>query len=211
MKLSMLELLATQLVAHLDCTQDMACQQILRLLTETGQPLTPTHLASRLRMSQEQVVAHLTCVPDTEFDEEGHIVGWGITLVPTQHQFWVQGHALFTWCAFDAVLFPPLLTLYAQVRSVCAASGQPVRFRVGPEGIEELAPTTAVVSLILPARRIDCERGTFCQQSLFFQSEEAASLWMTLHPDAVLLSVEEAATLGQLTASLWPQEPLAQA
>ncbi|GLV55937.1 hypothetical protein KDH_27810 [Dictyobacter sp. S3.2.2.5] len=42
----------------------------------------------------------------------------------------------------------------------------------------------------------------FCEQSLFFQSEEAASPWMALHPDAVLLSVEEAARLGYMVANL---------
>ncbi len=201
-----IDLLATQLAAHLDCTQDRACQQILRLLAETGQPLALKPLANRLQMSQEQMVAHLTRLPDTEFNEEGQIVGWGITLVPTQHQFWVKGHALFTWCAFDTVLFPSLLALQARVQSTRAASGQPIRFRAGPKGIEDLTPTTAVLSLILPAERIDCVRGTFCQQSQFFQSEMAAASWMALHPEAVLLSVEEAATLGQFTASLWPRK-----
>ncbi|MBO0796704.1 MAG: alkylmercury lyase [Ktedonobacteraceae bacterium] len=206
MKQPSLELLATQMVTHLDCTQDVACQQILRVLAETGQPLAPTHLAHRLQMSQEQVVAYLTHLPDTEFDPQGNIVGWGMTLVPTQHQFWVKERALFTWCAFDTVLFPPLLALEAEVHSECAVSGQPIRFRAGPEGIEELIPMTSVLSLILPATRCDCVRRTFCQQSLFFQSKEAASLWMALHPETVLLSVEEAAALGHLTASLWPPE-----
>lgn len=202
MNRSSLDRLATRLVAHLDCTQDRICLQILHLLAETGQPLSPTHLARRLHMSHEQVTAHLTLVPDTEFDKEGNIVGWGITLIPTQHQVVLAGRMLFTWCAFDTVLFPPLLGLCVQVQSVCAASGLPIRFRAKPEGIEGLTPTTAVLSLILPAARCDCVRGTFCQQSLFFQSEEAASLWMALHPEAVLLSVEKAATLGQLTTRL---------
>lgn len=208
MNQSTLELLATQLAAHLDCTQERACQQILRLLTQTGQPLAPMTLARRLHMSQEQVTAHLARLPDTEFDQEGTIVGWGITLVPTQHQFQVEKHALFTWCAFDTMLFPPLLALCAQVRSVCAASGQSIRFRSRPEGIEELTPTTAVMSLIPPAGRCECVRETFCQQSQFFQSEKAAAPWMALHPEAVLLSVEEAATLGQLTAMSGLHEPL---
>jgi alkylmercury lyase len=203
MNQSALSLLATQLAAHLDCTQDRACQQILRLLAETGQPIALKPLAKRLHMSQEQVAAHLTELPDTEFDKEGYIVGWGITLVPTQHQFLVKRHALFTWCAFDTVLFPPLLTLKAQVQSACAASGQPISFRSGPAGITELTPATSILSLILPAGRCDCVRGTFCQQSLFFQSEEIASAWLASHPEALLLSVEEAATVGQTVARKW--------
>ncbi len=206
MKQCSLDLLATQLAAHLDCTQDVACRQIMQALAEMGQPLAPVHLARRLQMSQEDLAAHLARVPDTEFDTQGHIVGWGITLVPTRHQFVLSEHTLFTWCAFDTVLFPPLLALEAHVQSRCSATGQPITFWAGPEDIRGLTPPTAVVSLILPAARCDCVRGTFCQQSLFFQSEEAASSWMVLHPDAVLLSVEEAARLGHMVANMWPHE-----
>jgi len=193
--------LTTRLAAYLNCTQDVACQQILQGLAETGQPLALMDVASRLQISQERLAAHLTHVPDTEFDHEGKIVGWGITLVPTPHQFWVEGRALFTWCAFDTVLFPPLLALEAQVQSACAASGQSIRFRVSPGGIEELTPTTSVLSLLLPARRCDCVRGTFCQQSLFFENEQAASAFLSTHPGALILSIEEAAYVGRMVAS----------
>jgi alkylmercury lyase len=207
MNQSSLNLLATRLAAHLDCTQDGACQQIVQVLAETGQPLAPEHLASRLQMSQEQVVAHLTRVPDPEFDAQGNIVGWGITLIPTQHQFWVRGHALFTWCAFDTLLFPPLLQVQAHIQSACSVSGQPITFVATPKGVVDLLPATSVLSLIEPSARCDCVRGTFCQQSLFFHTQAAALPWMASHPEAVLLSIQEAATLGQMTASLWPDTP----
>ncbi len=206
---SSLETLATRLATHLDCTQDVACRQIMRAIAETGQPLAPVHLARRLQMSQEDLTAHLARVPDTEFDTQGNIVGWGITLLPTQHQFVLSERPLFTWCAFDTVLFPPLLQVEAHVQSVCEASGQPITFVAAPEGAVDLLPATSVLSLILPAERCDCVRGTFCEQSLFFQSEEAASPWMALHPEAVLLSVEEAAALGQIVARMWPHSSAA--
>ncbi len=204
MNQSPLDTLATRLAAHLDCTQDVVCRQIMRAMAETGQPLAPVHLARHLQMSQENLTAHLARVPDTEFDTQGNIVGWGITLLPTQHQFRLKARPLFTWCAFDTVLFPPLLQVEAHVQSVCEASGQPITFVATPEGIAALLPATSVLSLILPTERCDCVRGTFCQQSLFFQTEEAASPWVALHPEAVLLSVEEAAALGQIVARMWP-------
>lgn len=196
--------LAGRLAAHLDCTQDVACRQIMRTMAEAGQPLSPIHLARRLQMSQENLTAHLARVPDTEFDEQDNIVGWGLTLIPTQHQFLLKERPLFTWCAFDTVLFPPLLQVEAYVQSECSATGQLITFVASPEGIADLFPATSVLSLILPAERCDCVRGTFCEQSLFFQTEEAASTWMALHPEAVLLSVEEAAALAQTIALMWP-------
>jgi alkylmercury lyase len=204
-----LDLLATQLAAHLDCTQDVACRQIMQVIAQSGQPFAPASLAARLQMSQEDVSAHLARIPDTEFNEEGRIVGWGITLVPTRHQFVLSEHTLFTWCALDTVLFPPLLQVEAHVQSRCSATNQPLTFVATPEGIADLLPATSVLSLILPTERCDCVRGTFCEQSLFFQSEEAASSWIALHPDAVLLSVEEAAVLGQMVAKMWPHESAA--
>jgi len=52
----------------------------------------------------------------------------------------------------------------------------------------------------VPAQRADCTRATFGQQSLFFQSEQAASTFLADHPEALLLSIEEAAYVGQLVA-----------
>jgi alkylmercury lyase len=207
LKLSPLELLAPHLAAHLDCTQDIVCQQILRMIAETGQSLALTLLASHLQMSQETLAAHLAHVRDTEFDTQGNIVGWGITLVPTQHQFWIQDHALFTWCAFDTVLFPSLLQIEAHVQSVCEATGQQIAFTLTPEGIADLTPATSVLSLMLPSARCECLRGTFCGQSLFFQTKEVASPWMAFHPEAVLLPVEEAAVLGCITAQMCQAPP----
>ncbi|HLZ62749.1 MAG TPA: organomercurial lyase [Ktedonosporobacter sp.] len=200
---SSLDTLATRLTAHLDCTQDMACRQIMRAIAETGEPVAPAHLARRLQMSQESLMAHLAGIPDTEFDTQDNIVGWGITLVPTQHQFRLKERPLFTWCAFDTILFPALLQVEAQVQSVCEASGQPITFLATSEGIADLFPATSVLSLILPHARCDCVRGTFCQQSLFFKSEAAASPWLVLHPEAALLSLAEAAAVGQTVAKLW--------
>src|SRR5579872_4042284 len=144
MNQSPLDILATRLVAHLDCIQDVVCRQIMRVMAETGRPLVPVHLARRLQLSRENLEAHLARVPDTEFDMQGNIVGWGITLVPTQHQFRLKERPLFTWCAFDTVLFPPLLQVEAHVQSLCEACGQPITFVATPEGIADLLPTTSV-------------------------------------------------------------------
>ena len=201
-----LETIARHLTATLDCTQEQVCRQILHALATVGHPLAPAYLATLMQISQDELHTHLARVPDTEFDAQGHIVGWGITLLPTQHQFLLQERPLFTWCAFDTVLFPPLIQVEAQIQSVCEASGQTITFVATPEGVADLLPKTSVLSLILPTERCDCVRGTFCQRSLFFQSEGAALPWLALHPKALLLSLEEAAFVGQTVAKLWPHE-----
>ena len=140
-------------------------------------------------------------LPDTEFDQQGNILGWAVTLVPTSHRFQIRGQSLYTWCAFDTVLFPPSLQAEAQVQSTCPVTGHPITFVATPEGIiKNLLPAGSMMSLIIPADRRDCVRATFCQQSLFFKSEQAASTFLEDHPEAVLLSIEEAALVGRLVA-----------
>ncbi len=204
-----LETIARHLTAQLDCMQEPVCRQILHVLADVGHPLAPTHLATLLQMSQEELRTQLACVPDTEFDEQGNIVGWGVTLVPTAHHMQLHGKPLYTWCAFDTVLFPALFQTEAQVQSECATTGYPITFVATSEGIRELTPATSVLSLILPTQRCDCVRGTFCEQSLFFHSEEAASPWFALHPEAVLLSLEEAALVGHIVSSMGPHQSVA--
>jgi len=49
-------------------------------------------------------------------------------------------------------------------------------------------------------------RATFCQQSFLFQSEQAASTFLADHPEALLLSVEDAAYVGRLVAHICSTE-----
>jgi alkylmercury lyase len=57
------------------------------------------------------------------------------------------------------------------------------------------------MSLIIPAERSECVRDTFCEQSLFFQSEQAAAAFLAMHPGVLILSIEEAACIGKLVAN----------
>ncbi len=196
-----LETIAALLSEQLRCEQEELCRPIIQQVTR-GKPVTPAALRASLRLSQDELERRLVALPpEVEFDQAGNIVGLGATLVPTPHRFQVGGKLLYTWCAFDTVLFPPSLHVEAHVQSTCPVSGQPVTFAVTPEGsIKDLSPANSVMSLIVPASRDDCTRATFCQQSLFFQSEQTASTFLAAHSEVILLSVEEAAYVGRLVA-----------
>lgn len=197
---SLLETLASRLAEQLRCTQEELCCQIIHQLAQ-GKPVAPIMLQSALQINQHELAQRLTGLPETELDQEGNILGWGVTLVPTAHRFQLNGAALYTWCAFDTVLFPPSLHLQAHVHSTCPVTGQAITFVATPEGaIHDLTPTSSVLSLFVPESRLDCVRATFCHQSLFFQSEQAASTWLSAHPGAVILSIEEAAFVGSVVA-----------
>src|SRR5260370_32121277 len=79
--------------------------QLVRLLVR-GQPVAPELLAHLLQLTMEQVRSILQAHPELEYDVQGNLVGSGLTLVPTAHQFQVEQRILFTWSPFDTSTYP---------------------------------------------------------------------------------------------------------
>ncbi len=168
---------------------------VMRLLAE-GNPVSVEELAATTGRSQAKVQATLAAMPDTEYDEDGRVVGWGITLRETPHRFTVDGHPLFTWCALDTLMFPVIIGRPAQVSSPSPASGDQVRVEVEPERVVAVEPPDAVVSIVTPGETSSI-RDAFCNRVHFFTSADDARDWLSDHPDAQVLPVAEAYALGR--------------
>ncbi len=169
----------------------------LLLLLVNGRPVSPNDIAAATDLSREEAVAILSQLPNVELNEDGNLVGMGLTLKPTPHQFEVEGQSLFTWCALDALMFPILLEKSATIKSPCQATGQLVTATITPNGIETINPATAVISIINPDAIEDDIRGSFCNQVHFFASASAASEWLTQRPDTIVLPANEAFEIGR--------------
>lgn len=161
-----------------------------------GEPLTPDDLATATGRDLTEVRAGLTALSDTEYDKQGRIVGHGITLNPTPHQFQVEGRRLYTWCALDTLIFPAIIDRPAHITSSCHATGIPVRVEITPERVMSVEPADAVVSILTPAGGSPV-RSAFCNHVHFFASPTAATPWLRTHPAASVLPVHDAFTLGQ--------------
>ncbi len=196
-----LELLARQLADGLRNEHGALCRELVRLLA-CGRPVTLDRLASVLQVTAEQVAEVLVGLADLEMDPSGHVVGWGLTFIPTSHRFRLNGQQFYTWCALDALIYPALLRLTAGVESSCPVSGTPVTLSVTPTGVHDLTPASAIVSVVIPEQGSSCngDRGSFCTQSLFFRSRRDALLWQASSPSARLLSVADAYQVGRLIA-----------
>ncbi|MFI5627587.1 organomercurial lyase MerB [Nocardioides sp. NPDC051685] len=173
---------------------------LLRLLA-TGEPVTLDQLAAASGRGVADVRGSLDAVPDTEYDDQGRIIGQGLTLRPTPHRFTVAGQELYTWCALDTLIFPRLLDRPAHVESTSPTSGKTVRVSIDPSaGVTSVEPPTAVVSLVVPAA--DCSiRPGFCNQVHYFTSPEEAAPWAADIPEAQLLPVAEAHQLALTLAA----------
>jgi alkylmercury lyase len=176
--------------------------QLLHLLVE-GRPLSPERLARALQRSVDEVRAILGEHPELEYDAHGDIVGSGLTLLPTPHQFQVADRMLFTWCAMDTLSYPVRVTLTARVTSRCPVTGSAIRLTVTPEQALDLDPPGAMVSLVIPEAAeatVCCHnvREDVCHYGHFLVSSEAATQWAATHPHAVILPVAEAYQVGVL-------------
>jgi alkylmercury lyase len=133
-------------------------------------------------------------------DEQDRVIGyWGLTIVPTRHSLSFGARTLYGWCAWDTLFLPALLGERAQVRSVCRASGAPVRLTVAPDSVRAAAPAELFLSFVLPeagALREDVTTA-FCRYVHFHVSTSRPE-GHDLPRDAFFLSLEEAFEAGQL-------------
>ncbi|WP_244187967.1 organomercurial lyase [Streptomyces regalis] len=134
----------------------------LQALLVSGEPVTVAQLATRAGRSAEEIRGAPATMPDTEYDTEGRIIGYGLTFHPTPHRYETHARTFYTWCALDTVVFQAILGESAQVTSPCRATGEPVRLTATPDGPTDLQPTTAVVSLVAPDARASV-RSFFCR------------------------------------------------
>src|SRR6266566_8306703 len=174
-------------------------EQLGQLLVR-GNPVAPELLARLLHRELDEVRSILRAHPELEYDEQGNLVGSGLTLVPTVHQLQVEQRTLFAWCAFDTLTYPVALHLSAQVTSRCPVTGSSIHLIVTPEQVLDLEPAEAQVSLVVDVAA-GCRhnvREDVCNYGHFFASREAAFLWQAAHQEAVILSVEKAYQVGKL-------------
>jgi alkylmercury lyase len=166
-----------------------AIPHVLRLLAE-GRPVTLDRLATVSSLPVHDVEAALRQQPGTDWDDQGRLLGFGLTLRPTPHRFTFDGRTIFGWCASDTLMFPVALGKSGVVESPCPATGQQIKVEVTPERVQRVDPSSAVVSLVRPDK-VDDIRGEVCALGNFFASSEAAGEWLAAHPEGMVHSVEE--------------------
>ncbi|MGV9838073.1 organomercurial lyase MerB [Nocardia niigatensis] len=164
----------------------------LQLLAH-GQPVTVTELSTAAGVPDLDPT-HSPIGADVEYDDQGRIVGWGLTLNPTPHRFTIHGHQLYTWCAPDTLVFPAVIGASARIESDCPITGTTVRLSIDPTvGVSDLEPATAMVAFVDPVRiqpgRI---RATCCNPQMFLATPDAAHQWQANHPGMTVLPVTDA-------------------
>ena len=177
-----------------------------RLLGE-GAPVSLDALAAAAGWTPERVEARLRSWPGGAYlDGDGRLVGlWGMAVeAVSPHQARIGGRApVWMWCALDPLFIVPVLgSPGTEVTSTSPTTGEPIRVRVGPDGVSAVEPAGAVVSFLLPDGPFDDDvRQAFCHFVHFFESPAAADEWTAQHPGTFWLPVADAAEVGRLLAA----------
>jgi hypothetical protein len=86
-------------------------------------------------------------------DETGTAIAGaaGLSLLPSRHTLILNGHKLWTWCAFDAVGIPAGLGADARVESTCSVCDRPVAVEIVRGQLVRQQPGALSVTLVPPA------------------------------------------------------------
>lgn len=168
-----------------------AFPHIVRLIAR-GEPVDIDELASWVQRPPAEVERSLRAQSGTEWDAEGHLVGFGLSLRPTEHRFTVAGRILYTWCATDTLLFTVILGAATVVESTCPTTRQPIRVDLTPDALTSVTPRDAVVSQRHAGELVGDLRAEICDHGHFYASAAAAGSWTVEHPEGEVLSVADA-------------------
>jgi alkylmercury lyase len=132
------------------------------------------------------------------FAASGELVGYlGLSRQPTAHQFVVHDRTLFTWCAWDALFLPRVIGHTARVASHCPVTGRAIALLVGPDGVLEVDPASAVMSFVASSGPAGNGAGACCPYIYFLDSPVEAKQWQAGHPTGCVLPIDEASALAR--------------
>lgn len=164
-----------------------------------GEALTPNEVAARSGLAVAEVQDHfatLEAIGIAQRDKAGRVVAAdGLSTAPTRHQLVLDGVALHTWCAIDAIGIPAAFDADATATTTCPSCGTQleVRFLHGePERAQDLVAWA-------PAKACSNVREEFCPEANLFCSVEHLEAWRTSsgQPAGHVLTVPELIEQGR--------------
>lgn len=172
---------------------------LYRLLSR-GDPVAPSQVADESGVELSVVEERLGSWPGV-FKQDGMVIGfWGLALPEMAHIFEVDGKALYTWCAYDAIFLPELIGKMARVTSNDPVTGEQVSLRIHPDRVEDVSHKEIFISFLDPASTRFDENVilNFCNYVHFFASKVSGAKWTEEHPGTFLLTLDEAFQLSRL-------------
>ncbi len=187
--------------AFLHTPEDQRLARVIYELLATGRPAGVDELAQRTDGDLADVEQRLATWPAIFRNAEGAVVGFlGLASDElSHHRLEANGAgAAWAWCAFDTLIITRVLGTTVRVTSQCPVTQRTVRLTVTPEGVVDVDPATAVMSMLPPDQAsFDDAITTLCHYIHFFASRDAAESWARERRNTFVVSVEDAFEIGR--------------
>jgi len=162
-----------------------------------GVPASCASLADDLGIAPADVSALIDQLPAStlDMDQDGNVVAFGgLSLVQANHEFQTDKLLLHTWCVFDALFLPQILSKPATLRTRCPTTGARIEVALDLDTITAAKPSDPIMSIVAPDRDACCDnlRGAFCNHVNFFVNEDAFRVWAVDRTDITYVSLNEA-------------------
>lgn len=188
----------------LDETDRQIATALHRLMSR-GEPVEPAAIADVVGASLDRVNERLNSWPGVFRDDAGRVVGfWGQAIAPLdpEYRLVTDDNTTYAWCALDTLFIPTVIDKTVRVEANDPITGKPVSLVVDGDGVRDVVPAGAVVSMLVPKGPFSYDViESFCHLVLFFASDESGNKWVAQHPGTSLLSVENAYELGRRLSS----------
>jgi alkylmercury lyase len=184
----------------LDATDQRIAIATYRLLAG-GKPVVTEAIAGEVGVSVARVEAALESWPGVYRNDASRVARfWGLAIAPLDPEYSLQidGKTSYAWCALDTLLIPPLIGKTVSVQATDPVNGHRVSLVVDGNGVSEVTPPGAVVSMVIPEGPFGYDViESFCHKVLFFASEESGRSWVAEHDGTTLLTVQQAFEVGR--------------
>ena len=167
------------------------------LLADT--PASLADLARRANLPVGTVEGMLAVRPGVaRFTADGWLEGYlGRSRRPTPHRFVVHDRMLFVWCAWDGLFLPRVIGRTARLTSNCPVTGHRIALVVGPDGVLDVDPASAVMSFVASSGPAGNGVGACCPYIHFLESPAAGKQWQSGHPTGCVLTIDQAWSLAR--------------
>ena len=187
-------------IPTLDVTEQQIALATYRLLAG-GKPVATEAIAGAVGVPAARVEAALESWPGVYRDDASRVAGfWGVGIMPLDPEYSLQidGKTSYAWCALDTLFIPPLIGKTVSVQATDPVNGQRVSLVVDGNGVREVTPPGAMVSMLIPDGPFGYDViESFCHKVLFFTSEKSGRTWVAEHEGTTLLTVQEAFEVGR--------------
>ena len=174
---------------------------LYRLLAD-GRPVAAETLAAAVERPGERRTrsAQGAAVFYIGYDESDRVIEWGgFGLDGDNNDFTIRGNRMWAWCSWDALFVPAIVGDPALVESDDPETGARVQMTITPEGVQDVRPAGAVMTMAIPGMQAFPDFRTFFFQKtvFFFESRESAARWLAKNPGPLLISWMRASHSGR--------------